>query len=244
MALIATSRLMAVSRPEVDRCPWRRGRFRARAGSGRGAAPRRPPRAPRARPAAAAPGRLRAGGRSTAGGGRGRSGGGAGGRGLRLGALGVHQPPQARGRRRGRCCRCAPDGGTRPWPATSRPRCSSWVPRVYKSLSTVALGLRPLSSAKRCSKLSSSRAGIGAHRALRSWVRATAAAEAAARHHRSSAPPPLRSTAPGSQAQGPRLTARAATGRAQRCQSPRLPQSARICACNRHNPIQKPRQYR
>ena len=41
---------------------------------------------------------------------------------------------------------------------TARPRCSNWVPSVYKSLRTVVLALRPLSSAKRCSKLSSSRA--------------------------------------------------------------------------------------
>jgi hypothetical protein len=67
----------------------------------------------------------------------------------------------------------------------------------------VVLALRALSSANRCSKLSSSRpvsVPIG-----RCGLGAAAGLGEAQRAIMNSAPPPLRSTAPGSQVQGPAL---------------------------------------
>src|SRR6266852_8904199 len=82
----------------------------------------------------------------------------------------------------------------------ARPRDSNCVPRVYRSPKTVPLGLRRLSSANRCSKLSSSLA-VSVPTTCEAFGAGTTADPDDHRDHSRAAPPPAKATDPGSHSQ-------------------------------------------
>ncbi len=189
---------------EVDDRPSRRGRFRARADSGRGgcnspleAAPahrrrRREAGGPggRWRPSVAGRGAVRLGGfgadRRT------RRGGG-----LSSGALGIHQALEAGARHRGRCCRSAPGDGRRRWPGP-RVHAVRAGSRAYRGPEHRDARLAPLQFGETLFEVVQQPGRSRMPGAMGSWAPAPRRSRAARARRNMSALPPLKAAQPGS----------------------------------------------